>query len=67
MEESIQLPEPEGLGIPVILILIDGGITSIIKINMALKRGIPIVVLHGTGRAADIVSYAVSLTVPTPK
>ncbi|KAG7176679.1 Transient receptor potential cation channel subfamily A member 1-like 12 [Homarus americanus] len=66
LEEGIRKPEPEGLGVPVVLLLLDGGVNSIIKCNLALKRDIPIVVVAGTGRAADLLAYAVSMTIHTP-
>ncbi|KAK8731069.1 hypothetical protein OTU49_007785, partial [Cherax quadricarinatus] len=62
LEEAIREPEPKGLGLPVVLLLLDGGLDSIVKCDMALKRNIPIVVVAGTGRAADLLAYAVSMT-----
>ncbi|XP_037787974.1 transient receptor potential cation channel subfamily M member-like 2 [Penaeus monodon] len=37
------------------------------KCAMALSRDIPVVVVAGTGRAADLIAYAVSLTIRTPR
>ncbi|XP_068222859.1 transient receptor potential cation channel subfamily M member 4-like [Palaemon carinicauda] len=66
LEEAIQVPEPVGFGVPVVLLLIEGGISSITKCAMALRRNIPVVVVAGTGRAADLMAYAVSMTIRTP-
>lgn len=66
LEEAIQVPEPIGFGVPVVLLLIEGGISSIMKCVMAVRRNIPVVVVAGTGRAADLMAYAVSMTIRTP-
>ncbi|XP_071522333.1 transient receptor potential cation channel subfamily M member-like 2 [Panulirus ornatus] len=66
LEEAIQAGEPHGLGVPVVLLLLEGGLNSIIKCSMALKRNIPILVVAGTGRAADLLAYAASMTIHTP-
>lgn len=47
-----------GLGIPVILVCVEGGFDAIIDCNHSIKANIPLVVCEGTGRAADIVAYA---------
>lgn len=62
LEEAIQKPEPDGLGVPVVLLLLEGGLSSIVKCSMALKKGIPVVVVAGTGRAADLIAYGVTMT-----
>ncbi|KAK7074537.1 hypothetical protein SK128_025621 [Halocaridina rubra] len=67
LEEAIQEPEPLGFGMPVVLLLLEGGISSVSKCCMALKSNIPVVVVAGTGRAADLLAYAVSMTVRTQK
>nr|XP_045593116.1 transient receptor potential cation channel subfamily M member-like 2 [Procambarus clarkii] len=66
LEEGVRKPEPEGLGVPIVLLLLDGGVNSIDKCAMALRQAIPIVVVAGTGRAADLLAYAVSMTIYTP-
>ncbi|KAF2363995.1 hypothetical protein FHG87_005246 [Trinorchestia longiramus] len=66
LEEAIQAPEPTGLGTPVVLLLLEGGMSSIVKCSMALKGRIPVVVVAGTGRAADLLAYGVSMTHETP-
>ena len=47
-----------GLDIPVITLLIEGGTTSIEKSLDSLDRKIPCVIMAGSGRAADIVAFA---------
>ena len=54
--------ERGGLDIPVITLLIEGGTTSIEKLHDSLERKIPCVIMEGSGRAADIVAYALNNT-----
>ena len=49
-----------GLDIPVITLLIEGGATSIGKLHDSLDIKIPCVIMEGSGRAADIVAYALN-------
>ncbi|XP_042880245.1 transient receptor potential cation channel subfamily M member-like 2 [Penaeus japonicus] len=65
LEEAIQAEEPSGLGIPVVVVLLEGGLGALGKCAMALKKNIPVVVVGGTGRAADLLAYAVAMTVRT--
>lgn len=67
LEEAIQAEEPTGLGIPVVVVLLEGGLGALGKCAMALKKNIPVVVVGGTGRAADLLAYAVSMTVRTAR
>ena len=50
--------EEGGLDIPVITLLIEGGTTSIEGFLESLNRKIPCVIMEGSGRAADIIAYA---------
>ena len=47
-----------GQGIPVVLVVLEGGTDAITTTKNAILRGIPTVVCEGTGRAADIIAYA---------
>lgn len=47
-----------GLGIPIVTLLLEGGKDAIRIIKDRLKEGIPCVAIEGSGRAADIISYA---------
>ena len=67
MQKIIQEPMPNGLGIPVVILLLDGGISSIFECKMALKNGTPVVVVANTGRAADLIAFGVSMAVEGPK
>ncbi|XP_072042106.1 transient receptor potential cation channel subfamily M member-like 2 [Amphiura filiformis] len=59
IEKAIAAPQSElGQGIPVVLVVLEGGIDAITNTKNAICRGIPTVVCEGTGRAADIISYA---------
>ncbi|XP_043211040.1 transient receptor potential cation channel subfamily M member 5-like isoform X1 [Amphibalanus amphitrite] len=58
LEERIADPGVGGLGIPVILLILEGGLGVIVDVLHSLRRGIPVVVIRGTGRAADIIAFA---------
>jgi hypothetical protein len=47
-----------GLGIPLVLVLLEGGYDAIDDVHTSLENKIPVVVCAGTGRAADIIAYA---------
>ncbi|KAK4316372.1 hypothetical protein Pmani_012451, partial [Petrolisthes manimaculis] len=67
LEEAIMEEEQKGgLGIPVVLLLLEGGLNSLRECKLALKRRIPVVVVEGTGRGADLLAYAASMTCHTP-
>ena len=51
-----------GLGIPVVLVVVEGGTDAIADAKKSLEHKIPVVVCSGTGRAADILAYAYSHT-----
>ncbi|XP_033756465.1 transient receptor potential cation channel subfamily M member-like 2 isoform X1 [Pecten maximus] len=58
-ENRVQQPREEGgLGIPVVLVVVEGGTDAIDDAKNSLQQNIPVVVCAGTGRAADILSYA---------
>ncbi|WAR20827.1 TRPM3-like protein [Mya arenaria] len=59
LEQKISQPESEGgLGIPLVLVVVEGGVDSIKDACKSLEHNIPVVVCDGTGRAADILAYA---------
>lgn len=47
-----------GLKIPVVAVLVEGGIESFDFVKESVNFGIPVVLCQGTGRAADIMAYA---------
>ena len=51
-------PAPKGLGIPVVALLLEGGTEAINEIRKNLSSGMPCVIVEGSGRASDIISYA---------
>ncbi|XP_060575124.1 transient receptor potential cation channel subfamily M member-like 2 isoform X2 [Ruditapes philippinarum] len=66
IEQKISQPESAGgLGIPVVLIVVEGGTDALADAKSSLEHRIPVVVCAGTGRAADILSYAYSHTKTT--
>ena len=63
----IRDPEPRGLGIPIVTLLLEGGKDAIRIVKDRLKEKISCVVIEGSGRAADIISYAYKNAVKNPK
>nr|XP_027215814.1 transient receptor potential cation channel subfamily M member 2-like [Penaeus vannamei] len=59
LEEAIQKTMPEGLDIPVVMLLLDGSLRAIDRCLKALRRRVPVVVVQGSGRAADLLAEAV--------
>ena len=56
-ERMVSDAEPKGLGIPIITLLLEGGTDAIYKVKDSLEHGQPCVIVEGSGRAADILSY----------
>ncbi|ELT87598.1 hypothetical protein CAPTEDRAFT_226576 [Capitella teleta] len=54
-----------GEGIPVVIVLVEGGYDALDDVYRSLTQRIPVVVCEGTGRAADILAYAFTHTVTT--
>ena len=50
--------DPNGLSIPLVLIVLEGGIECLYDISFSLKQKIPVILVEGTGRAADILAFA---------
>ncbi|CAC5369887.1 unnamed protein product [Mytilus coruscus] len=50
--------EKGGEGIPVVLIVVEGGREAIDDAKTSLEHNIPVILCEGTGRAADILVYA---------
>lgn len=46
------------IGIPVVILCLEGGPNTIVTMAEAIKKGVPAVVIDGSGRAADVVAYA---------
>nr|XP_034329514.1 transient receptor potential cation channel subfamily M member-like 2 isoform X1 [Crassostrea gigas] len=60
-EQKVSKPrQAGGLGIPVVLVILEGGTDAINDAMVSLNHNIPVVVCSGTGRAADILAYAYS-------
>lgn len=63
LEQKISQPQAErGLGIPVVLVVVEGGTDCISDARKSIEHKIPVVVCAGTGRAADILAYAYTHT-----
>ena len=50
------------LTIPVISIIVEGGINSMKTVWQAVMRGIPVLVLQSSGRAADFIAHGYNIT-----
>ena len=46
------------MDIPVVTILLEGGLAAIRILKERLLDGIAVVIIEGSGRAADIIAYA---------
>ena len=57
-EKMIRKQEPEGLDIPILTLLLEGGTDAIYDVMASLEQGAPCVIIEGSGRAADILAYA---------
>ncbi|KAK7069702.1 hypothetical protein SK128_024772 [Halocaridina rubra] len=58
--DAIQVERPSGLGIPAVVLVLDGGVSALRECLMALQCNTPVMVVEGTGRAADLLAYAAS-------
>ncbi|XP_033633580.1 transient receptor potential cation channel subfamily M member 3-like [Asterias rubens] len=59
IEEAIAAPKEEnGLGLPVVLVVLEGGVDTLLNVKNAVLREIPTVLCDGSGRAADILAFA---------
>ncbi|XP_018644719.1 transient receptor potential cation channel,subfamily m, member, putative [Schistosoma mansoni] len=59
LEKQIALPEEAGgFGIPVVLVIVEGGHDVFIDARNSIKERVPVVICSGTGRAADILDMA---------
>ncbi|KAJ8319038.1 hypothetical protein KUTeg_004129 [Tegillarca granosa] len=57
----------QDVNVPVVTILIEGGIKSISNTYESVKRNTPVLILEGSGRACEYVAYAYKLTVNPSK
>ena len=51
------------IGVPVVLLVLEGGPNTVRTMCELIKKKIPAVVVEGSGRAADVVAYAYSHTI----
>ena len=49
---------PDGVPVPVVCVVVEGGPGTLETVMSALQSGTPAVIVEGTGRAADILAYA---------
>ncbi|XP_061196286.1 transient receptor potential cation channel subfamily M member-like 2 [Saccostrea echinata] len=62
-EQQVDPDDKESsLTIPVISIIVEGGINSMKTVWQAVTRGIPVLVLQSSGRAADYIAHGYNIT-----
>ncbi|XP_005091977.2 transient receptor potential cation channel subfamily M member-like 2 [Aplysia californica] len=54
--------ESQVISVPVVLIVVEGGVGTMETVFESLNRHTPVVVINGSGRAADYISLAYNLT-----
>ncbi len=64
-ETMLRTEPPHGLGIPVVTLLLEGGVDAIRILKQRLAEGISAVIIEGSGRAADIIAYAYKNAIKT--
>ena len=65
----IQLTEEvfQGMDIPVVTILLEGGLAAMRILKERLLEGIAVAIIQGSGRAADIIAYAALNCIKDPE
>ncbi|KAK7091956.1 hypothetical protein V1264_009572 [Littorina saxatilis] len=58
---STQKKDSQDVKIPTVLVVVEGGVNTLKTVRKSLKRGSPVVVISGSGRAADLLSEAKKL------
>ena len=63
LTEYGDLPDDRSHGIPVVLVVLEGGVNTIETVlkSVTSSPAIPVVIAEGSGRAADILAYAYSI------
>ncbi len=51
-----------GVHVPVVLLVLEGGENTMATAAEAIKKGTPVVVIQGSGRCADLIAGAYSMT-----
>ena len=55
------------MNVPVVLLVLEGGENTLKTAKSAIASGTPVVVIHGSGRAADYIAKAMRDTKPKEK
>ncbi|CAL1535907.1 unnamed protein product [Lymnaea stagnalis] len=58
LEKFISDIESDGIKIPVVLVVVEGGPGTMETVQKSLEKGTPAVIVKGSGRAADFLAYA---------
>ncbi|KAI8729643.1 transient receptor potential cation channel subfamily M member 5 [Biomphalaria glabrata] len=59
--------ESQVINTPVVLIVVEGGLGTMETVHQSVKRHTPVVVINGSGRAADLIALAIKITSENPK
>ena len=51
-----------GVNVPTVLIVVEGGINTLKTVQQSISRNIPVVIIDGSGRAADFIAFAFRIT-----
>lgn len=54
---------PGSIGVPVVLLVLEGGPNTVQTMYELIKKKVPAVVIDGSGRAANVVAFAYSHTI----
>lgn len=54
---------PGSIGVPVVLLVLEGGPNTVQTMYELIQKKVPAVVIDGSGRAANVVAFAYSHTV----
>ncbi|KAK7112164.1 hypothetical protein V1264_011657 [Littorina saxatilis] len=54
--------ETQSVNVPTVLIVVEGGINTMKTVQESISHNIPVVVIDGSGRAADFIAFAYRLT-----
>ncbi|CAL1535900.1 unnamed protein product [Lymnaea stagnalis] len=54
--------ESQVINTPVVLIVVEGGVGTMETVYQSIKRNTPVVVIKGSGRAADLIALSIKIT-----
>ena len=54
-----------GVNVPVVMLVVEGGVNTMTTVSQAIEQNIPVLVLNGSGRAADFISVGYTKSMDT--